>query len=71
MTALAFAPLSRRSAGRYTAIVGDRRYLVEYRHRLAAWTATVSDADGSHELGRAVSLYGAQQLAQRYARGRK
>lgn len=71
MSALAFAPMSRRSSGRYTAVVGDRRYLIEYRHRLAAWTATVSGPDGSHELGRASTVTEAQQLAQSHARGRK
>lgn len=71
MSALTFAPASRRAVGRYTATVGERRYLVEYRHRLAAWTATVSDPDGSTELGRGKTLAEAQKLAQSHARGRK
>lgn len=70
-TALAFAPLSKRSMGRYTAVIGDRRYLVEYRHSLGAWTATVSDAGGSHELGRAADMDGAKQLAQKHAGGQE
>jgi hypothetical protein len=68
---LAFSPVSRRAIGRYTAVRGQRRYLIEYRHRLGSWTATVSAPDGSIELGRAETLDGAQQLAQRHARGRK
>lgn len=71
MSALIFAPMSKRSADRYTAVVGDCRYLVEYRHRLGAWTATVSDADGSHQLGQGKCRAEAQKLAQRHARGRK
>lgn len=71
MSALAFAPASKRAVGRYTATAGDYRYLVEYRHRLGAWTATASSQDGSTELGRAETIAGAQKLAQRHARGRK
>ena len=71
MTALTFAPASKRSSGRYTATVGERRYLVEYRHQLRAWTATVSDSDGSTVLGRGETLDEVQKIAQRHARGRK
>ena len=68
---LSFAPVSRRAVGRYTAVLGESRYLVEYRPLLASWTATVSDADGSTELGRGQTLAEAQKLAQGHARGRK
>ncbi len=71
MSALSFAPSSRRSIGRYTAVVGERRYLIEYRHRLSSWTATVSTPEGSTELGRASTLGDAQKIAQRHSRGRK
>lgn len=71
MSALTFAPASRRSAARYTATVGDRRYLVEYRPRLATWTATVSDSEGTTELGRGKTLAEAQKIAQGHARGLK
>lgn len=68
---LSFAPASRRSAARYTAVSGDRRYLVEYRPRLASWVASVSHAQGTNELGRADNRHDAQKIAQSHARGRK
>lgn len=68
---LTFAKTSRRTAARYTAVTGERRYLVEYRPRLAAWTATVSDPRGTSELGRGKTLAEAQQLAQSHAGGLK
>ena len=71
MSALAFAPASKRAVGRYTATAGDYRYLVEYRHRLKAWTATASCQDGSTELGRGRCRAEAQKLAEKHARGRR
>lgn len=71
MSALEFAPVTRRSTGRWTAVTGESRYLVEYRSMQGAWTVTLSDADGSHELGRGKTLTEAKTIAQRHAGGRK